>query len=76
MEYPQKWTGSETEKTGIAAFMVDGEAYAFLLQEFSDMDRLSRMLDAAWKQGRKSSVNLVIASIEKELRSLRDRFID
>lgn len=54
MSYPMEWNGSVDNKdtTGTVTFMVEGVEYKFLLDSFDQALAISRMLDAAFVQGK------------------------
>jgi hypothetical protein len=52
--YPCNWKGSEDpeNESGTVNFMVDGLEYVFGLECFEDSQKINKMLDVAFDQGR------------------------
>ena len=69
MPYPQEWHASTDpdDETGTATFTVEGVQYRIDLDSFSQFQKVSAMIDAAFKQGKVFAAQAMRSHIERSL---------
>lgn len=75
MTYPREWMASTDpkEEKGDATFMVEGFKYTMRLQSFEDFCAVSKMLDAAFDQGKSFAAQAIRSHVERSLQdAVRD----